>query len=91
MYNVELFSDELGEQFIIPPPFDLASSYADSNSCIPLIFILTPGTDPAQLLLAFASEQGYGVSRLFYISLGQGNCLFLMKFFNQRLNIFEKV
>ncbi|XP_026297252.1 dynein heavy chain 7, axonemal isoform X2 [Apis mellifera] len=65
-------ADELGEQFIIPPPFDLASSYADSNSCIPLIFILTPGTDPAQLLLAFASEQGYGVSRLFYISLGQG-------------------
>ncbi|PBC30449.1 Dynein heavy chain 7, axonemal [Apis cerana cerana] len=65
-------ADELGEQFIIPPPFDLASSYADSNSCIPLIFILTPGTDPAQLLLSFANEQGYGVSRLFYISLGQG-------------------
>ncbi|XP_043799961.1 dynein axonemal heavy chain 7-like isoform X2 [Apis laboriosa] len=65
-------ADELGEQFIIPPPFDLASSYADSNSCIPLIFILTPGTDPAQLLLSFANEQGFGVSRLFYISLGQG-------------------
>ncbi|XP_017763577.1 PREDICTED: dynein heavy chain 7, axonemal-like [Eufriesea mexicana] len=63
---------ELGSQFIEPPPFDLTSTYADSNCCTPLIFILTPGTDPAQLLLAFAEEQGYSVNRLFYISLGQG-------------------
>ncbi|CAK9804315.1 Dynein axonemal heavy chain 7 [Anthophora plagiata] len=70
---VQIFVEaELGEQFVEPPPFDLASSYADSNCCTPLIFILTPGTDPAQLLLAFADEQGYSTNRLFYLSLGQG-------------------
>lgn len=65
---------ELGPQYVDPPPFDLSSSYADSNCCTPLVFILTPGTDPAQLLLVFADEQGYAASRLFYLSLGQGEC-----------------
>ncbi|KAG7196964.1 hypothetical protein KM043_000229 [Ampulex compressa] len=64
--------EELGPQFVEPPAFDLASSYADSSCCVPLIFVLTPGTDPAQTLLAFAEEQAYGSDRLFYLSLGQG-------------------
>ncbi|XP_014484361.1 PREDICTED: dynein heavy chain 7, axonemal-like [Dinoponera quadriceps] len=64
--------EQLGAEFVEAPPFDLSSSYADSNCCIPLIFILTPGTDPAQTLMVFADEQGYGINRLFYLSLGQG-------------------
>lgn len=70
------FLEQLGSQFVEAPPFDLPSSYADSNCSTPLIFILTPGTDPGQLLLAFADEQGYSVNRLFYLSLGQGEHLF---------------
>lgn len=65
---------EMDERFVKPPPFDIAVSYADSYSLCPLIFILSPGTDPMGALVKFAEEMKM-TDRFRSISLGQGNVL----------------
>ena len=68
----EFVSKNLGQKFVDPPPFDLAKSYADSNCCIPLLFVLSPGADPMAGLLKFAEDKGFSAEKFNAISLGQG-------------------
>lgn len=67
----EFVASELGKMFVIPPPFDIAKSYEDSNCLMPLIFILSAGADPMGSLLLFAEKMGFDET-FKSISLGQG-------------------
>lgn len=61
----------MGQRFIISPTFDLGKCYKDSTIQTPLIFVLSPGSDPVADFLKFAEESGMG-KRIDSISLGQG-------------------
>ncbi|CAF0886975.1 unnamed protein product [Adineta steineri] len=62
----------LGQKYIEPPPFDLAKSYLDSTCITPIIFILSPGSDPMSSLSKYADDMGFGGAKMPSLSLGQG-------------------
>eukprot|EP00756_Hemistasia_phaeocysticola_P002628 Hpha_TRINITY_DN11789_c0_g1::TRINITY_DN11789_c0_g1_i1::g.31896::m.31896/K10408/DNAH; dynein heavy chain, axonemal len=60
----------LGSNFTEPPPFDLGSAFNDSTVLSPMIFVLTPGTDPTAGFLEFSEKKGMSDRKLM-LSLGQ--------------------
>ncbi|XP_034826235.1 dynein axonemal heavy chain 7 [Maniola hyperantus] len=62
---------QMGIKYITPPPFDIGKSFGDSNCLAPLIFILSPGSDPMGALIKYCEKMGYS-HRFNSISLGQG-------------------
>jgi dynein heavy chain len=64
-------ANALGRRFVEPPVLDLAETFADSSPATPLIFVLSPGLDPAEGLRKLAAEKGMA-GRFFSVALGQG-------------------
>uniref|UniRef100_A0ABM5FKF8 Dynein axonemal heavy chain 1 isoform X2 n=1 Tax=Pogona vitticeps TaxID=103695 RepID=A0ABM5FKF8_9SAUR len=61
----------LGQSFIEPQTANLSVVFKESAATTPLIFVLSPGTDPAADLYKFAEEMKFS-KKLSAISLGQG-------------------
>lgn len=64
-----LVEQYLGPDFIKSLPFDLSKIFPDSSAITPLIFLLSPGSDPFVSLTTFSQEKKRSMSS---ISLGQG-------------------
>jgi dynein heavy chain len=62
-------SEEIGQYYISPPAFDLGLVYGDSKNITPLIFVLSPGSDPMNGLQKFAQTKNKEIK---VVSLGQG-------------------
>ena len=61
----------LGPFFTAPLSITMELLYNDTNTCTPMIFILSTGADPMANLIKFADERGMR-DRMDPISLGQG-------------------
>lgn len=63
--------NHIGQKFVEPQTSDLNLVFLESSPMMPLIFILSQGTDPAADLYKFAEEARFS-KKLSAISLGQG-------------------
>ncbi|ORZ30920.1 dynein heavy chain and region D6 of dynein motor-domain-containing protein [Catenaria anguillulae PL171] len=61
----------LGDRFIEPQTSEFSALYKESSPWTPLIFVLSPGADPANNLYKFAEEMKF-TKKLQSVSLGQG-------------------
>jgi dynein heavy chain len=68
----EYVTHTMGEKYVMPPVVSFESIFEQSTPLSPIVFILSPGSDPASDLMKLAERSGFGVSKLKYLSLGQG-------------------
>ncbi|XP_057328416.1 dynein axonemal heavy chain 10-like [Microplitis mediator] len=69
---INYISGCLGEKFITPRILSFNMIYEQSDSTIPVIFILSPGTEPTSELNKFAGLYGFRAGKFQNLFLGQG-------------------
>lgn len=79
--------EHMGQRFIEPQSTELSAMFGDSGPTIPLIFVLSAGTDPAADLYKFADKMRMG-KRMAIISLGQGQGPRAEKMIDEVIKIF---
>ncbi|XP_050088792.1 dynein axonemal heavy chain 10 [Anopheles aquasalis] len=62
----------MGEEYITPPILSFDAIYEQSAATTPVVFILSPGSDPTNDLMKLADRCGFGGTKFWHISLGQG-------------------
>lgn len=70
----EYVQDNLGEEFVVQPPFNMAATYRDTTNKSPVLFVLYPGVDPTSWVEDLGREKGITADRGLFanISMGQG-------------------
>lgn len=70
-----------------PPVISFEAIFEQSNPFSPIIFILSPGSDPASDLMKLAERSGFGGNKLKFLAMGQGQekvtpliCCFFLNF-----------
>ena len=61
-----------GEKYNKPPVINFDAIFETSSPNVPIVFILSPGTEPANDLMKLADKVGMGTSKLKMLAMGQG-------------------
>ncbi|XP_006149290.1 dynein heavy chain 10, axonemal [Tupaia chinensis] len=62
----------MGEKYVQPPMISFEAIFEQSTPNSPIVFILSPGSDPASDLMKLADRSGFGGNRLKFLAMGQG-------------------
>lgn len=63
----------MGEKYVMPPVLDYRVVHRQSSSMTPIVFILSPGADPAFDVFNLGEAMGFKPGqKLKYMALGQG-------------------
>ncbi|KAG7265791.1 LOW QUALITY PROTEIN: hypothetical protein CRUP_036669 [Coryphaenoides rupestris] len=62
----------MGDKYVQPPVISFDAIYEQSTPNSPIVFILSPGSDPASDLIKLAERSGFGGNRLKFLAMGQG-------------------
>lgn len=63
----------MGEEYVTPPVINFKAIYDETTPYVPIVFMLSPGSDPTGELMKLATQYRMMITDRFkYISLGQG-------------------
>ncbi|XP_030648846.1 dynein heavy chain 10, axonemal [Chanos chanos] len=62
----------MGEKYVQPPVISFEAIFEQSTPNSPIVFILSPGSEPASDLMKLAERTGFGGNRLKFLAMGQG-------------------
>lgn len=72
----------LGEEFVSQPPFSILNVYEDSSSSTPILFLLSPGVDPAASIEDFAREMDINSHNGLFSNISMGERSYFPNAFN---------
>lgn len=76
----------MGEQFVTPPVLSFESIWDQSTTLSPIVFILSPGSDPTTDLLKLAERTNFGVNKVKLLAMGQGQEQIAINFLEQAVS-----
>jgi dynein heavy chain len=76
----------MGEAYVTPPVVSFESIFEQSTTSSPIVFILSPGSDPTTDLLKLAERSGFGVNKVKLLAMGQGQEQIAISFLEQAVS-----